>query len=614
MKITKTHFCLFLIVVLAFLTRLLFAYYTDIGTDEMIYSVMPHNIISTGKLSTVEQAPLYFYVADLGQRLSGGLTLLSTRLPAIFFGSFLALVVFLFTTELFGNSRAGLAAAVLYALSGYTLHSNKEMDTMAYFFALLSMFFFLVALRRKQHWLVYSALFLALATLVKPIVLLFVPAFLLAWFFSFHQRPSPGQQTNDKQLVTSPENRLVYQREGKIIINRKLLKMILFSLAIILVAVAPVLIYNYLLYNEKGITDYYFTVLTGLGKAEIYTGQESKGWSLARLASIGGEILTDLLREDVLLFILGFSGILLAYRREQVGTSMLVLALLSLFIYLAGKTGSTSHYLWLPLVLSIFAGYSFLRIREYIQQPGLPQLQQRFPFRYFSFRSLSRGLPYLLLLFALLNAALLLGKVVYANQERSSSIAIVLNEYVNEKVPTQALVVFDPRIYRGIFAWALTNHHYLEGLYFPKLAPEINTGKAGEELVPLYYIECGPGTYCGWKPEDFQRIDAQGASLSTMFKERLTQVAELKAIDTFLIYRGEVALAPALYDAIDRTHTFWYTPVGWKYPQDAIDYYAPQRLFPRLLNLLGLVILYLEVLLALLSPLLLFFLLGRPSG
>lgn len=612
MKITKTHFCLFLIVVLAFLTRLLFAYYTDIGTDEMIYSVMPHNIISTGKLSTVEQAPLYFYVADLGQRLSGGLTLFSTRLPAIFFGSFLVLVVFLTATELFGDKKAGIISALLYALSGYTLHSNKEMDTMAYFFALLSMFFFLVALRRKQHWLVYSALFLALATLVKPIVLLFVPAFLLAWFFSFHQRSSPGQQTNGKQQIASPENRLIYHSEGKIVINKKLLKIVLLSLAVMVLVVAPVLIYNYLLYNEKGITDYYFTVLTGLGKAEIYTGQESKGWSLARLASIGGEILTDLLREDALLFILGLSGILLAYRREQAGTSMLVLALLSLFIYLAGKTGSTSHYLWLPLILSVFAGYSSIKIKEYLEQLSIRRRRQSLPA--FHRSSFSCYCFILLLLLALLNAALLLGKVVYVHQERSSSMAIVLNEYANEHIPPDSVIVFDPRIYRGIFAWALTNHHYLEGIYFHQLAPEINTGKTGEEVVPLYYIECGPGTYCGWKPEDFQRIDALGANLSTMFKERLTKVAELKAIDTFLIYRGEVALDPALYDAIDRTHTFWYTPVGWKFPKDAVDYYVPKTPFQRLLNLLGQLILYLEVLLALLSPLLLFFLLGRPSG
>ena len=53
--------------------RVVAASYLDVDTDEMVYSIIPLNIISAGRLGTVEQSPLYFYLADVVYIFGGGL-------------------------------------------------------------------------------------------------------------------------------------------------------------------------------------------------------------------------------------------------------------------------------------------------------------------------------------------------------------------------------------------------------------------------------------------------------------------------------------------------------------------------------------------------------------
>ena len=64
MKISKIALMVLGIFLLAFSLRTLTSFYLDVGTDEMIYSLIPYNIISAHRLSTVEQSPLYFYLRN----------------------------------------------------------------------------------------------------------------------------------------------------------------------------------------------------------------------------------------------------------------------------------------------------------------------------------------------------------------------------------------------------------------------------------------------------------------------------------------------------------------------------------------------------------------------
>ena len=190
--------------------------------------------------------------------------------------------------------------------------------------------------------------------------------------------------------------------------------------------------------------------------------------------------------------------------------------------------------------------------------------------------------------------------LVQVHQLRNQSIVLSLREYVHENIPSDALIVIDPRIYRGINAWVFNDKHYLEGTSFPQLAQQIKTYSGRKDTVPLFYIECGKGTYCGWKPEDFANINQTGEELSNYFKTNLNKVGEVQAEHHFIIYKGQVDLPPSVYEAIDRSKVFWFYPVGWKYPEYAVDNYDKSG-FAGILHYSGLVILYLDLLLALLS-------------
>ena len=571
------------IFLLALFLRLVAAYYTDIGTDEMIYTVLPLNIISAGRLSTVEQAPVYFYLVDIGYTLSGGLSLVTGRLPSIIFGSLAVLMVFLLSRELFKNRSASLLSAFFFAISGYALRWNQEMDMTAFFFSLLSCYFLIRGLKEgipeKPKYLYASILFLSIAVLVKPIVLLFAPAYMiiLLWHGYVHQ------------------NGLVFKKERKIFVNIKMLKIVLVSLIIAIILVSPVLIYNYFLYQDTGRTDYYFTTLAGIGGSELYAGQEAEPWNLARLFGVFREMIAALFRLDPILLITGIMGLLLAFRNEKYIAGLFLSSMFFLFFFIAGRMGGANHFMWIPLVLSTFAGYGVWWLKDFFIA--------KFKFKF-------KHLLIVLIIFSLLFPLLTIKQLLF---QKEKSIAITLEEYARENIPADAIVIVDPRIYRGILAWSFNQGHYLEGTYFPTFTNIIASSSTPKHTIPLYYIECGPGTYCGWKPEDFQRIYNFSEELSSVFHQQTHKIAEIKAVDTFIIYQGSISAPSSIYETIDRTHSFWYTPVGWKYTENAIDNYSTDTFFEKALNGFGFFILYLNVGIALLSLGLIFYLLGKQS-
>ena len=90
-------------------------------------------------------------------------------------------------------------------------------------------------------------------------------------------------------------------------------------------------------------------------------------------------------------------------------------------------------------------------------------------------------------------------------------------------------------------------------------------------------------------------------------------IKQLQTADTLNIYQSTINVPLSIYEPIDRTHTHWYTPVGWKYTDQAIDNYTPKTFFDKTLNALSHLILYLDVLLALLSILYVFYLIFKEN-
>ncbi len=542
MKIRKTILILSAILLLAFILRVIAAVNTDVSTDEMIYTIIPLNIISAGRLGTVEQSPLFFNLEDISYQLFGGITPFSIRFWAIMFGTLACAVIFLITLELFDNEKAALFAAFLAALSGYSLKFNIEMDIIAFFFVLLSMLFFLRFLKSNTKYLYASATFFALAIMTKNIVALFIPAYLIVWWW--------------------------HRKQDK--------KTIVLSIALSLLTLTPIFAYNYLTYSESGTTDYYFSNILGIGES-VHKGQENKPWEFSRLISISQVVIGKLFRFDSILMILGLASIPAALKKNRNSAFFLLSALL-LFLYIAGQTGSPTHFIWLPLALSICGGY------------GIEHWSQKAHAKGF------KWLPTLIIAAMIITSLITTVGII---RDKDKSITLSLRNYVNQNIPDNAIVVLDPRIYRGIHAWVFNDKHYIDGPQFFDLANQIESFP-GKTKIPVYYVECGKGTYCGWKPEDFERINDVGEQISDYFRKNAQKAADIQATHHFIIYKGEIQAPRAAYDAIDRTHNFWFYPVGWKFTDNVIDNYTP-RGFGTIINALGFLILYADIAIALFS-------------
>jgi hypothetical protein len=561
MKIKKTAIILMVIFAIALILRIIAASNVDIGPDELVYSVIPLNIIEAGRLGTVEQSPIYFYLKDISYSLFGGVTPISTRLPSIIFGSLATIVLFFLSYEIFRKKNVAFFTSFLFAVSGYAVTYNYESDMTAYFFALLSILFLIRSFKENREWdLLLSAGFLGLAFLCKVLVILFVPAYVFIWLWYFIKNKS------NKKL------------------DIKKISYVVGGIILFLIVLIPIFSYNYLTYQEKGITDYYFSNTLGIGET-VHQGMANKPWELSRIKEVMKEKVKELFKLDTILLLMVTTGIYFSWKRRKIETTFLLLTGIFLIGYISGVTGSPTHYLWLPILLSIFGALTLNNLSIYIK-------------RKFNKKNILLAIAIIILI---INVTLMWSEI---NQKSS---ILALREYVDENIPDNAIVVLDPRIYRGNYAYVFNDKHYLEANHFQTLMNDLDQFQGQKKSVPLYYIECGKQTTCSWSTEDYQRISEFGEQLTNYFKQNSQFLIEVTGTEKiagrkhhFPIYLGTIEVPESIYSTIDQTHQFWFYPVGWKNPKQAVDNYQAKG-FGKLINGVGFLILWVDVIIALLS-------------
>src|SRR3989338_59947 len=576
MKIKKTLVVLFLIVIVALILRLIAAQDVEIVPDEIVYSLLPWKIISAQRLSTAVGGPLFSYLTDISYTIFGEVNATSTRFPSIFFGSLTVILIYLCSLKIFGNKKAALFGAFLFAVSGYILENNTEPDMTAFFFALLSVYFFLFFLDGKSNYLYLSTIFLTLAVLCKSLPLLFLPIYL--FIFILHA----------KGYFTGNQN-------TKVVLDLKLLKTIFGCLVIAILLLMPTIMYNYLEFKNNGKTDTIVYAFLGIGE-NFYPGMSQiDPWDFPVMLNFFKNFFAKFFMPDPLIVGLGILGIFLVVQQRRAGSLILIISALLLLAYVGGITGSASHYLWVPLVLSIFAGYSIEKLSHYLHTKCNLNL------RTISF------------VFILIITAVSLYQFNIIISKESANME--LREYSIENIPKDSIIVMDPRIYFGSYSWILHERHYLNGMLFQELLNQLGNSASPKIEVPLYYIECSGDTTCGWKQEDYDRVNSFAESLSTYFKDNLGYTGEIDANHHFFIYQGFISVPPEIYQSIDRTHAFIGYSMGWKYPDQNIDEY-PREVSNKYFHVAGLLFLYLDLLLALLTiPLVLVLLFkGEKSG
>ena len=575
---------LFLIVILAFVLRLIVAQYVEIVPDEIVYSLLPWKMISAQRLGTVDGGPLFSYFTDVSYTLFGGVNATSTRFPSIFFGSLAVVLIYICSLKMFGNRWAALFSAFLFAVSGYVLENNTEPDMMAFFFALLSAYFFFFFLEGKKNYLYLSTASLTLAALCKILPLILVPVYVLVYFL--HAKGYLKTKDDEEEQVKS----LADKKLGKKLLDLDLLKTMLGCLVIVFLLLMPVVLYNYLEYKNNGKTENVVSTLLGIGAPFHPETSQIDPWNFSIMLGFLKIFFSKFFMPDPLVVGLGILGILLVLPQRRSEHFMLILSASLLLTYVGGITGSASHYLWIPLVLSLFAGYVIERACAYVSSK-------------FKLRSVS-----VVFVFVLMISSVSFIHFHSIISEKSASMK--LREYVVENIPKSAIVVMDPRIYHGSYAWILNERHYISGIYFQALLENAAGSAAPKIEVPLYYIECSGDTTCGWKIEDYERISPFAENLAAYLKGNLAYLGEVDANHRFFIYSGAITVPSSTFQSIDRTHVFWGSSVGWKYPDLNIDEY-PLQGSNKVFHILGLLFLYLDLLLVLLAIALVFVFLFR---
>lgn len=544
----KTKRTLVIIVILGFILRLIAARNLGVKADDSGKSFMSIGILGSGKLAIWDQSTaLWFYIQDISFNIFG-LTMIGSRFAAVFFGSFLIILMYVFTKKVFKSKKIALLSSFLIAVSPILIRESlPEMDVAASLFLLFSAFFlFKYFESRKNKDLVLTALFIGIGIMIKLYVLFFAISFLIIIIY------------------------VEMKREKNV--KKSLKKVLLFGI-IITILVTPTLAHNYLLYQDKGFMDLIFTNFFGFGadKAEQYYGWSAgwmpytdyKGFFLGNQRNyppspIPGAFLMffSLLKSDPMIFVLGFSGLAFAYKKKKEYFWFFVITFLPAFIYLGSNIPMRKHFLWSLVLLAPLAGEMGIRIIEKIKKIKL------------------KSVFFLLLIFSLiyLGTPEAYGSTPFYGKSSFGQLV----DYRESSISDSALVVADSRIYRGTIHWALAGTNYVESARFIDIANQLNQ-QGNLQNIEVYFVECVVDD-CGWgtikNQPDFNasmeqlveffsnasyfKKDFEGPVLNNFY---LPIIGERTV--RYRIYKAEMLLNPAILQVVKQTHVHFQIPFNY---------------------------------------------------
>jgi 4-amino-4-deoxy-L-arabinose transferase-like glycosyltransferase len=590
----KTTYFLILIFLLGFTLRLIAAINLSVAADDMHFVTHAINFYSADRLVTYDQSSgLWFAFTSIIYKFFG-LTQLTSRFAALFFGSFSVLVIYLLSREFF-NEKISLIAAFLLAISTFHIKNTvAEMDVMAMFFVLLGMFIYIRALKTsKTKYFIISGVAIGLAIYTKVYPLLFIPSLLL--FTIYYNKKT------ERKIFTKNNT-----------------KKILFFLIVIFIFTIPALTHNYLLYKDKGFLDLQFTRTLGLGKniSEQYYGwdyqfsakNDWKGMLLGKSIhrdNQGPPLIIEAINiirlANPLNFYLGILGIILiAFSRKKYRNYLAFFFLSMLFVlpFLASIILLGKHYLFLEILL---IPMSALTLNE-INVKTTKVLK----------KDKTKAIMLIVLLFSLFYLGLNEGLEAFYSK---SHIAQII-EFKDLNMPKESLIVADSRIYRGRINWFSQGRPYLEGTSFVSAINQQDTIAGEALLTDTYFIECITDD-CGWGTVKNQpEFNASMESLTDFFKENgqlVKTISEPEEKPYYPLFKGNkmeiINIHKAIIPIKQSVIAFANQPKEWflynagYYPVDQnFDYYETHNFIDFLLDSIAHWIVLIALILASIAP------------
>lgn len=555
---------LILIILLATVLRFFVAGNLAPLGDEMVHGPHAINIIESGQTNSQNQSILWFYLSDIALKIFG-VTALSSRFLSFFFGILTIPLLFIIVKRNF-NKKIALISSFLLAISAFHIrYTLIEMDITMMFFVLLSFYLFTKCLEEKEKISLLAVVAISLAVLAKPIAMWFGFSFIFLFLiFLYHKS---------------------IEKRKEIIFNNKW--NILLSVIIVFLFMAPVFVFNYLLYKEKGITDVIFARFLGISR-DIYSSLQGYD-AVFSLTAIPRGILwfikDTMFTYDPLLLFFSLIGLPFAIKNFKKGTrDILVLATIP-FFFLIGTSLLQTHYTsFLPL-MAPFAAVFILKVKEKVN------------FKYL--------LTAIIILILVVNLFYLMPHL-----SSKSAISKGRNLAISE-FEENSLVIVDARIYRGRIAWMFNDKHYIESTNIQTLFDVMNEIPGNSYSVKTYYIECVPDD-CGWGTITEGPLNSSSEQTLSFFKNiSISEKTiyggggydEVKGEPYFKIYETQLNVKPQVFDLVDSTHMWFYYPVRYQMLDKLYDSYTPKGIVDKSLDVLGHYMLWLAVFLAIISPL-----------
>ena len=560
---------LVLIMILGFILRFLAtSNVTPAVADEMVHGVHAIGYSDAGILNAQNQCPLWFYLTDLAYKVFG-VNSFGARFLSFFFGLLTIPLLYLITKKLF-NTKVALISAFLLAISSFHIRwALIEMDEAMIFFILFAFFYFINGIEKKQRFTLPVFIFLAIAMLIKPITVVFIPAFAFYFFYMlFHEKD------------VKKRNELF----------RKNKKPLILGSIIFLVSMAPVLVYNYLLYREKGLSDIIFARFFNVAP-EIYSGLQDgpgTGFLLSKFISSFPGLSLYFFKVDFLISIFGILGLFLIFRSKKRFTKFFFLSFIFPYIFLLGTQPLTTHLSPFIIPLCMSAGFFIVTITnkiKYIEQKKIITL--------------------------ILILALIINLFIMAPYLFSKSAVFKARSFTIDNIGENDIVIADARIYRGRIAFMFHDKHYVESSLFSQMYEQTQQIQGGSTIpTKVYFVECIFDD-CGWgtirnQPE----FNASVEQMVDFFKNNSQKILTIPAggddqeentsKNYFNIYQTTLNLKPQIYTLIDSTHEWFFYPVMWE--GERYDSYELDTFGKNFLHNFGYLVLWIYIIISLLTP------------
>lgn len=528
------------------------------NADEAVYGTHAIDIIKSGAINNQNQSIVWFYLQDIFYRILG-VTLFSARFCSFFFGTLTIIAVFLAAKEI-SNKRTALLAAFFYALSPFACREMlMEMDPTATFFAVFAIYFFIKGLKQNKISII-AFVVAGIGYMTKAFLLIYIITFIAIYILYYFI------STNEKK---------------NLFLTKKNIKRLIWIIFILVLIILPILTYNYLLYQEKGLTDIMFVRFLGTNnemfKSIIETVQPFILFGSTGLITYGlGASIKIFFNLDPLLFLLFLFGAVYAALKKNKKAICLIFTFIPAYLFSAGTIGGlVNHYVY---YVPLFAVIAAILISEIIEKlKSNKAMIMKIVVILFVFYSLFMLWPHL----------------------TSTSGLATMRDYAIKNIDDNSLVIADARIYRGQIAWMFNDKHYIEASLFNQLNDAVQQSSQQTVPVKTYFIECTIDD-CGWGTITPGVLNDSMESMIGIFANMSKSPVLMPGgggygIESFNVYETTLLLKPAILDAADTTHMWFYYPVRWKLTDQIYDSYTPKTLFDKALNSFSYLILWLEI-------------------